>query len=104
MSAKWNLLKEELFASHPMCRLCMVRPAVHLHHAVINKGKVRNKRLHKYLDHRFNALEVCEMCHLFADSYGVRKEAYEINCKRYGKTNMEVWHLGLPFKVKELFE
>jgi len=104
VSAKWNLLKRELFETYPMCKLCGIRPATQLHHAVINKGKVRNRKLHKYLDCKENALEVCEICHLFADSYETRKTAYKINCDRYGKTNMEVWLHGLPFIIKETFE
>ena len=99
--SKWNDIKRELFASYPMCRLCMIRPAVHLHHAVINKGKVRNKKLHKYLDHKYNALEVCEKCHLGADSYQYRQRAYQINCDRYGKEEMKEWYDNLPFKIKE---
>ena len=102
--SKWIELKSELFKNHPTCKLCNERPAVHLHHAVINKGKIRSKKLHKYLDHRFNALEVCEVCHPFADAYDIRKTAWEINCERYGKSNMETWYFGLPFKVKEMFE
>jgi len=104
LSAKWNALKRELFASHPICKLCRVRPAVHLHHAVINKGKVRNRKLHKYLDVKENALEVCEKCHKFADSYGFRVEAYRINAKRYGRERMRTWYNDLPLKIKEKME
>ena len=101
MSNKWNDLKRELFASHPICRLCKLRPAVHLHHAIINKGKVRNKRLHKYLDVIENALEVCEECHLYADAYEVRRRAFEINIKRYGRARMKIWYDNLPLIIKE---
>lgn len=104
MSAKWNTLKVELFAGHPICKLCRVRPAVHLHHAIINKGKVRSKRLHKYLDHKYNSLEVCGKCHLTADRYEVRQKAWTINCERYGRSSMEAWYSELPLKIKEMFE
>ena len=101
MSIKWNALKRDLFANHPLCKICHLKPAVHLHHAIINKGKVRNKKLHKYLDCKENALEVCESCHKFADSYGVRVEAFRINSQRYGTEHMKGWYNSLPFKVKE---
>ena len=101
MSQKWNNLKRDLFASHPLCKLCKIRPAVHLHHAVINKGKVRNKRLHGYLDVKENALEVCEECHLKADSYDRRRWSYNFNSGRYGYEHMKNWYDSLPFKVKE---
>ena len=104
MSAKWNTLKSELFENYPTCKLCGTRPAAHLHHAVINKGKIRSKKLHKYLDHLYNALEVCEVCHPFADAYDIRAAAWKINCERYGKTEMDVWYFGLPFKVKDVFD
>ena len=97
----WNELKKELFADYPMCKLCMIRPAVHLHHAVINKGKVRNKKFHKLLDCKENALEVCEKCHKTADGYHKRMKAYRINVDRYGEEHMRDWYDSLPFKVKE---
>ena len=103
MANKWNELKQELFESHPVCRLCWIRPATQLHHAVINKAKVRNKKLHKYLDNKHNALEVCEVCHPFADAYGIRQTAWTINCDRYGKSSMVAWYDALPLKIKEKF-
>ena len=101
MTAKWNSLKRDLFSSHPLCKFCKIRPAVHLHHAVVNKGKVRNKCLHKCLDVKENALEVCEKCHKFADSYAKRREAYYLNAQRYGAKRMRAWYDGLPLKIKE---
>jgi hypothetical protein len=102
--SKWIELKKEMFADMPLCKLCKVRPAIHLHHAVINKGKVRNKKFHKFLDVRENALEVCEPCHKMADAYGVRKTAYQLNAQRYGEEHMREWLDGLPLKIKERFE
>lgn len=99
--SRWASLKKELFACHPVCKLCRINPAVHLHHAVINKAKVRNKKLHKYLDVKENALEVCEKCHEGADSYMIRQLAFEINCRRYGRNHMESWYRDLPLLVKE---
>ena len=104
MSIKWNEIKRELFASHPLCKLCRIRPAVHLHHAVINKAKVRNKKLHKHLDCKENSLEICELCHKMADSYDVRKAAYSINVLRYGLDHMRKWYNELPLKIKERME
>ena len=103
MTAKWIALKRKKFAANPLCKFCRIRPAVHLHHAVVNKGKVRNKRLHKLLDVEENALEVCNECHKFADSYTKRREAYYINAKRYGASRMRVWYDNLPLKIKEKF-
>ena len=103
MGTAWNDLKRELFASHPICKLCRIRPAVHLHHAIINKGKVRNRKLHKYLDHKYNALEVCEGCHKYADSYEVRLQAWKINAKRYGGHALQEWYSNLPLLIKERF-
>ena len=91
-----------MFAGYPQCKLCEVRPAIHLHHAIINKAKVRNRKFHKYLDHKYNALEVCEECHKGADSYMIRRLAYEINCRRYGRDHMKTWYDNLPFRIKEL--
>ena len=48
MTQSWNNLKRELFAKHPLCELCKIRPAVHLHHAVINKGKATNIEVNFY--------------------------------------------------------
>lgn len=104
MANKWNELKKELFERHPMCKLCRVRPAVHLHHAVINKGKVKNKKFHKYLDVKENALEICAQCHVAADSYDFRKIAYRINVERYGLDCMREWYDSLPLLIKELME
>ena len=104
MSDKWNALKLELFANSPLCKLCNIRPAIHLHHAVINKGKVRNKKQHKYLDHKCNALEVCEECHLGADKYEDRRLAYHINANRYGHDVMKDWYGSLPLLIKESME
>ena len=101
MSQKWNELKKEKFESHPMCKLCRIRPAAHYHHAVINKGKVRNKKLHKYLDVEENGLEVCEECHKGADAYDMRVVAWGINCARYGYDHMRKWYDDLPLLVKE---
>ena len=101
MGAKWNELKKELFEKSPICKLCRVRPAVHLHHAVINKAKVRNKKMHKYLDVKENALEVCEECHKTADGWKTRVQAYRINSRRYGKEHMRHWYENLPLLVKE---
>ena len=98
----WIELKKELFADMPLCKLCKVRPASQLHHAVINKGKVRNKKFHKYLDCKENALEICDTCHLMADSYSFRKVAYGINSERYGSEHMRTWYANLPLKIKEL--
>ena len=100
----WNELKKELFADSPMCAFCKIRPAVHLHHAVINKGKVRNKKLHKYLDVKENALEICEICHKMADAYDARKASYSINVRRYGLEHMRTWYNELPLKIKERME
>jgi len=100
----WNELKKELFESRPLCKLCKIRPAIHLHHAVINKGKVRNKKLHKYLDCKENALEVCDICHKMADAYGVRVAAYNINKRRYGLKHMQDWYDNLPLRIKEKME
>jgi tRNA U54 and U55 pseudouridine synthase Pus10 len=99
--SKWTNLKRDLFRSHPLCRMCMIRPAVHLHHGVINKAKVRNRSLHKYLDVRENAIEICEQCHKYADSFHQRVKAYRINADRYGKEHMKAWYDSLPLKVKE---
>ena len=100
----WNELKREMFENHPLCKLCRIRPAVHLHHAVINKGKVRNRKMHKFLDVRENALEICEECHKGADSYRKRREAFWLNATRYGRAHMMKWYDDLPFKIKELME
>ena len=104
MAKKWNELKAELFERSPVCKLCKIRPATQLHHAVINKGKVRNKKLHKYLDHKCNALEVCDKCHLGADKYEDRRLAYHINANRYGHDVMKEWYDSLPLLIKELME
>ena len=101
MGAKWNELKRALFAHYPVCKLCHRRAAVHLHHAVINKGKVRNKKFHKYLDVKENALEVCEECHKTADGWRTRVKAYNLNAKRYGREHMKDWYENLPFAIKE---
>lgn len=100
----WLELKKELFESNPICKLCGIRPAVHLHHAVINKAKVRNKKLNKLLDVKENALEVCEVCHKTADGFWQRRDAYKINSKRYGWEHMREWYDNLPLKIKERME
>ena len=104
MANKWNELKRELFEDSPLCKLCKIRPAIHLHHAVISKGKVRNKKKHKYLDVKENALEVCGTCHPFADAYDVRLSAWEINCRRYGIEHMIEWYDELPLRIKDRME
>lgn len=88
-------------ASRPLCQVCHIQPAIHLHHAIINKAKVRNKKLHKILDHKYNALEVCEECHKGADAYEQRVRAWGINCARYGYDNMREWYSDLPLIIKE---
>jgi len=100
----WIEIKKELFENYPMCKLCKTSPAVHLHHGVVNKGKVRNKSLHKYLDVKENALEVCEMCHKMADAYEIRAVAYRINSERYGCNHMDNWYENLPLRIKERFD
>ena len=101
--SKWLTLKAELFADRPLCKLCKVKPATQLHHCIVSKGKVRNKKMHKYLDVRENALEVCEECHKGADAYEVRTVAYRINSERYGHNHIDNWYENLPFLIKENF-
>jgi len=106
LGKKWNQLKREVFGQSlwgiPACRLCHKQNASHLHHALINKGKVKNRKHHKLLDVKVNGLEVCEKCHKFADAYKMRNKAYQINKKRYGK-EVDEWLESLPFHVKEIF-
>ncbi len=103
MTAKWNSLKRELFANYPICQLCEVQQAVHLHHCIVSKGQVRNRMMHKYLDVIENALEVCQDCHVGADAYNTRLLAWNIQCRRYGRERINEWYDNLPFKVKENF-
>ena len=101
--SKWIELKKELLADYPMCKFCRIRPAVHLHHGIINKAKLRNKKMHKFLDHKFNAIEICAECHFSADAYEMRRTAYWINVTRYGD-DVAVWYDELPIKIKEKME
>ena len=103
MTQKWNELKHELFDKYPLCKFCKIRPATQLHHAIINKAKVRNKKFHKFLDVKENAVEVCDLCHRTADSYDIRKSAWDINVRRYGYKRMVNWYAGLPLRVKDKF-
>lgn len=98
---KWNELKRELFAKEPMCKLCRLRPASELHHAIVKKGDVRDRKKHKYLNVKENALEICADCHATAHDWKSKVKAYQVNCKRYGKEHMRNWYESLPLKIKE---
>ena len=99
----WTELKKEMFEYRPVFKLCKVKPAIHLHHCIVSKGKVRNKKMHKYLNVIENALPVCEECHKGADAYNVRLMSWQIKCKEFGEVHMDDWYDALPFKVKEEF-
>ena len=100
----WNELKKDLFENRPVCKLCKVKPAVHLHHCIVSKGQARNRKFHKHLNVIENALEVCSDCHVGADAYNVRLMAWQIQCQRYGRERINDWYDNLPFKVKEAYE
>ena len=100
----WLEIKKELFENSPMCKVCRIRLATDLHHAIISKAKVRRRKFHKYLDHKYNALELCKTCHKVADGYDTRKMAWDINCKRYTYKNMVNWYASLPLRIKEKFK
>ncbi len=100
----WIKLKKSLFADYPLCQLCRIKLAEHLHHAIITKGMVRDKKKHKYLNVKENALEICTECHTFAGAYKYRRKAWKINCARYGNEHMSDWLDALPLLIKERFE
>jgi len=101
---KWVELKKDLFLDMPLCKLCKVRPATELAHAIIHKRYTRNKKTHKFLDVKENALEICTACQKKSETYEGRLQAFKINSERYGKANMEAWYDGLPLLIKENFE
>lgn len=88
---------------YPLCWFCRVATATQLHHGIINKAKVRNRKLHKYLDVVENAIPVCDTCHQTADSYEMRTKAYNLKIYEFNKERIDSWLNNLPFTIKEIF-
>lgn len=100
----WIDIKRELWDKPVViCKVCRLREATQLHHAIISKGKLRDRKKHKLIDHKCNALEICDQCHKSADAYEIRRLAYFINVVRYGE-EMNEWYESLPILIKESFD
>ena len=100
----WLELKKELFADRPLCKLCKVKSATELAHGIVHKRATRNKKTHKWLDVKENAIEICTDCQKLSETWNGRQMAWNVNGKRYGFENMEAWYDSLPLKFKEIFE
>ena len=101
----WIEIKFEYwYPTDPICWYCRIRTAVDLGHGVINKGKVKNRTFHKFLNVIENAVPTCKECHVDADSYENRSKAYQLKCYELGTERMELWLFNLPFNYKEIFD
>ena len=102
--SKWIDIKRELFDKPVViCKVCRLEEATHLHHAIISKAKLRDRKKHKLIDHKCNAIEICGKCHITADAYEIRRTAYWVNIARYGQ-EMKDWYESLPILIKENFD
>jgi len=83
---KWIQIKRDLWdespAGQPVCRICRKAGATQLHHGIYPKGTLRNRKWHKYIDNKMNAIEVCDQCHDNLPK-GARQICYQVNFDRY---------------------
>lgn len=70
----------------------------------MNKGQLRNKKMHKKLDVRENFCPQCEICNMtIADSWYIRNKMYNKKCDELGQKRVDKWIESLDLKVNENF-
>ena len=88
MKKTWTQIKRDLWdeslAGQPVCKICQAKGATQLHHGVYPKGVLKGRKWHKILDHKCNAIEICDDCHEYLPE-NARKVCYDINHQRYEK-------------------
>ena len=101
----WSELKEWVYfyPMYPLCWFCKKTTAADLCHSPINKGQVKNRSYHEYLNVKENAVPGCKKCNT-KDSFEHRQLGYRLKCKELGKDHMDEWLASLPFIIKENFD
>ena len=99
--APWIELKKELFPS--ICQYCFIRQATQLMHALFYKRYLPGQKNAKVRDVRENALQGCDDCQKFSETYEGRLHAWEMLKKREGTDHMHNWHDNFPAKIKEIY-
>ena len=96
----WVALKHEYFPS--MCWFCGERQATDLCHSPINKGQFNNRKFHKLLNVKEDAIPGCKVCN-GRDDFEFRNIGYNLKCQEFGKEHMDNWLDSLKLRVQENF-
>ena len=102
----WNETKEwdYWYPNYPMCWICGKRTAEHAGHGVLNKGLVRNKKKHKFLNKSENLCPQCTNCNMtIADTWVNRNKMYNKKCDEMGQDRIDEWIESVGLKIPENF-
>ena len=101
----WNDIVKDLVVDQRMdCAYCGDRSATQLAHALVYKRVYRNRKSHKYINVRENALPCCDACSGFSETRKGREHAWIVLCEWFGRQHMKNWLSSLNLKILESYD
>ena len=105
MKETWNDIVKDLVVDQRMdCQYCFDKSSTQLAHAIVYKRVYNNRKSHKNINVRENALPCCDDCASFSETRKGREHAWKVLCDWYGEERIQSWYDELGLKVKEVFE